>query len=389
MASLPLIPNMDWDFFTGAPMLQNQLIHGCFLEAERADRVAQGTPGPLPSPYQCRLNLHISGLDGLRMVLSESYHGHMVALAEEIRKSAKLLRDLADRSYVHHSRAPIVSNHLNVILPCFSKSLRDITTRYDDKTISRENRWRKMYNDMVEESGGLGPPQRFMMYNGFLFQLLFLLVRDRNYDPGQLEALRASILDLRQRRGLPAPVQSPTITSLSPVVPIRPVTIVPNQVIRPLPGPRQETQVVLVQLPRERAHWCEQVFSLPLSSRTDMGLPERSRALGPFVPEGGKTEVVARRTLVRRSFDKGRICVTFLENGAADDAAWVRVRVLGPGGVGQSFSYRGHHELCVHRDGNTLVLMRWSRSMRCARDWLLLGFVTWEGEFEQRAREER
>lgn len=317
-------------------------------------------------------------------MLSKSYHGHLVALTEEIRKSAKFLRDLADRGHVHHSRAPIVSNHLNVLLPCLSKSLRDITSRYDDKTISRELRWRKMYHDMVKESGGLGPPQRFMMYNDFLLQLLFLLVRDKNFDPGQLEALRAGILDLRERRGIPAPVQSPTITSVGPI------NVASNQLFRPGPGPSQEGQngVVLVPLPRERTHWCKQVFSLPLSSHTDMGLPDRSRALGPFMPEGDQMGVLARRTLVRRSFDNGRLCVTFLENGAANDAPWVAVRVCGPGGAGQSFSYRGHHELCVRRDSNTLVLMRWSRSARCARDWLVLGFVTWEGEFE-RARERK
>lgn len=320
------------------------------------------------SLFHTQLSVRTSDVDGLRTVLPGNFFGHLVALIEEIRKSAKLLRDLASRSQVHHSRAPIVSSHLCVVLPCLSKSLRDISQRYEDTTITREQRWRKIYHDMVKESGGLGPPQRFMMYNDFLLQLIYLLVRDTKYDPGQLEALRARILDLRQRRGIAlAPSQSTTITT----------NAVATQGHMGGPG-----TVIVVPLPSERVHWCEQVFSLPLSSRTDMGQSERSCALGPFVPEGGDPQhpVAARRTLLRRSFDGGRICVMFVENAAANGASWVAVRVLVPGGVGQVFSYRGHHELCVRRQGNALVLMRWSRSSRCARDWAVLCFVTWEGE---------
>ncbi len=44
-----------------------------------------------------------------------------------------------------------------------SRSLRDITTYIDDKTLSREVRWRKMYNKMTEEAGGLPLPQRFAL----------------------------------------------------------------------------------------------------------------------------------------------------------------------------------------------------------------------------------
>lgn len=320
------------------------------------------------SPFHTELSILASDLDGLRTVLPGNVLGHLVALIEEIHKSAKLIRDLASRSQVHNARAPIVSSHLGVLLPCLSKSLRDITQRYEDRTISRERRWRKMYHDMVEESGGLGPPQRFMVYNEFLLQLIYLLVRDTKYDPGQLEVLRARILDLRQRRGIALAPSQPTPITTN-------VVVTQGQV-------GGQGAIVVVPLPSERVHWCEQVFSLPLSSRTDLGQPERSRALGPFVPEGGDPQhpVVARRIFLRRSFDEGRMCVMFVENAAANGASWVMVRLLLPGGVGQIFSYRGHHELCVRRQGNALVLMRWSRSSRCAKDWAVLCFATWEGE---------
>lgn len=139
-------------------LVGTNLFRNCCQEAERADIVARG-------------------LDQLRAALSESFHSHLIALAEEIRSSSRLLRELANRSQVHIARVPIVANYLGVLLPCLSRTLRDITTHYDDKTLSREIRWRKMYNKMTEEAGGLPLPQRFVLYNTFLSLLSQLLTR--------------------------------------------------------------------------------------------------------------------------------------------------------------------------------------------------------------------
>ncbi|KUI66187.1 hypothetical protein VM1G_01514 [Cytospora mali] len=322
---------MDWEFLMGAPMPpKSQLLHGCFLEAERADRVARG-------------------LEALRSALKESYHGHMIAVIEEIRRSAAILRELADRSHVHVSRAPVVANHLNVVLPCMSKSLRDITGYYDDKTITRETRWRKMYHEMLEE-GGLPLPQRFMMYNHFLTLLLFLLTRDKNYDQAQLELLRARIMDLRQRRGIPAPVQAPVMDLV-----------------------RQESMVV--PLMRERPHWAEHVLNLPLVSRTDMKGDERSRAIGPFAPARDLILPDAAKVLLRRSFDNDRLCL-MIAISAVDGAPYIVLRVFDAGM--ELFCFRGVHEICVYRDGNNLKLKRWSHTSNCSKVWAVLSFITWE-----------
>jgi hypothetical protein len=132
------------------------LLQGCCREAERADLTALS-------------------LEGLRMALPVSFHGHMMAVTAEIQRCAIQLRDLTDRSQVHIARVPIVLDYLNIILPCLSKSLRDITMYIEDKTISREIRWRKMYNNMTEEAGGLALAARFMLYNNFLTLLKQLL----------------------------------------------------------------------------------------------------------------------------------------------------------------------------------------------------------------------
>lgn len=148
------------DFAVTVPSIpvEAHLLQGCCREAERAELTALG-------------------LDGLRAVLAETFHVHMVAVIDEIRRCAALLRDLADRSQVHITRVPIVLDYLNVVLPCLSKSLRDITSYIEDKTISREVRWRKMYNKMTEEASGLALPARFSLYNDFLTLLKQLLTR--------------------------------------------------------------------------------------------------------------------------------------------------------------------------------------------------------------------
>ena len=138
--------------------VQTHLLLSCCREADQADAVARG-------------------LDQLRVALSESFHSHLIALAEEIRSSSRLLRGLADRSQMHITRVPFMASYLNVVLPCLSRSLTDITAYYEDKTLSRETRWRKMYNKMTEEAGGLPLPQRFVLYNHFLSLLKQLLTR--------------------------------------------------------------------------------------------------------------------------------------------------------------------------------------------------------------------
>lgn len=338
----------------------------------------------------------------------------MVALIEEIRRSSQLLRELADHSRMHSSRAAIVVNHLNVILPCLSKTLRDITSYYEDKTMTRETRWRKMYHDMMKEAGGLCLHQRFLMYNHFLVLLVFLLVRDKNYDQGQLEIVRANILELRQRRGLPAPVQTP-ISPDHQQPPVRPPPPTRNYPYQPLPlllpqplppprprrPPRQDTMLVpasssvamvnhIPQLRQEPTHWAEHVFTLPLVSRTVMksravitssgggaaAAAGESKAYPPFVPSWDKNRPHARRTLMRRTFDGG-LCILFILS-AEEGAPLVVVKTWSKGT--EWYAYRGHHEICLWRDRNKMVLKRWSHSGHCAKHWAVLSFVTWEGE---------
>lgn len=132
------------------------LLNGCCHEAERAERVAVG-------------------LEGLRQALPETLHPHLTGLISEIYTTCHRLRDLADQSQVHMARVSVVTEYINILLPCLSRTLIDIEAHYSDKTISRDRRWRKMYFEMGNELPGTTLPARFIMYHQFV-QLLQLLL---------------------------------------------------------------------------------------------------------------------------------------------------------------------------------------------------------------------
>lgn len=134
------------------------LLKGCCLEAERSDSVWLR-------------------LEGLFIALPEANRRHLRPLIDEIRTSSLILRELADLSQVHQDRVPLVLDPLNTILPCMSRSLRDITTHYENRKLTKVNRWRTMFHEMTNEAGGLQLPQRFVVYNQYLTAIRDLLSR--------------------------------------------------------------------------------------------------------------------------------------------------------------------------------------------------------------------
>ncbi|KAK0730566.1 hypothetical protein B0H67DRAFT_39137 [Lasiosphaeris hirsuta] len=313
------------------PPVEIHLLQGCCREAERADLVALG-------------------LDQLRTALPEAFHGHLVALAEEIRGSSRLLRDLADRSQVHIDRVPIVLNYLNVVLPCLCRTLRDITTYYEDKTMSRETRWRKMYNKMTEEAGGLPLPQRFVLYNHFLSLLKQLLTRSPSFDLNTLDTLRTRLITLREQRGIPPP---------------------PLQV-----GPLVRQELMSLTVTQDpNTHWAEQIFSLPLPARTALKHLRPSKSYGPYYPWGHLNIAAESKILFRRPFDNDKISIVVFMS-SVDQSPYLLIRTIQGGNPW--FSLHGAHELCIGREGSALQLKRWSRTEQCSKLWAALYFLTWE-----------
>ncbi|KAL2122603.1 hypothetical protein VTJ04DRAFT_3058 [Mycothermus thermophilus] len=312
--------------------VETQLLIGCCREADEAELVSMS-------------------LDQLRMVLPESYHGHLIALIEEIRSSSRLLRSLADRSQMHMTRVPFLTNYLNVVLPCLSKSLKDIRGYYEDKTVSREMRWRRMYNKMTDEAGGLPLPQRFVLYNHFLMLLKLLLIRSPNFDLNALETLRSRIVKLREQRGIPAPTAPQ-----------------PGALVR-----QNLMSLALVQDPT--AHWAEQIFSVPLPSRTPLKHIKQSRSFGPYFPWGQLKLPQDSKVLFQRPFNNDNLSIlVFLSS--ADQCPYYLIRTMQNNTPW--YSMFGAHELRIEREGSALQLKRWSHSDQCSKLWAVLYFQTWE-----------
>lgn len=101
----------------------------------------------------------------------------LAATAAAISSAASLLRELADLAQVHMDRVPIVLDHLNVVLPCMSRTLRDVVAAYEDTRLSRSERWRQLWEHMMDEDDGLGLLGRFALYHQFLASLRDLLTR--------------------------------------------------------------------------------------------------------------------------------------------------------------------------------------------------------------------
>ncbi|KAJ8118936.1 hypothetical protein ONZ43_g3895 [Nemania bipapillata] len=213
-----------------------RMIEGCCYEAERVDRVG-------------------SCLQQLRLAITEQLHSHLSAVIEQLQGTSRLLRGLADKSQVYLPHVMI--DYLNVILPCLSRSLRDIMGYYEDKSMNKEHRWRAMYHGMSKELQGTTLPARFVMYNQFLQQLDFMLTRDPNFDVNAMEALRSRILQLREARHIDPPTPTPTDFARR------------NNA---LDFWGQETE----------SHWAEAIFTQPFPSRREFRNRGKSDIYGPL-----------------------------------------------------------------------------------------------------------
>jgi len=325
---------IDMDFGQDQPE-EYGLLAGCMREGQRAGFVAKR-------------------LDLLRNEVNESLHRHMLDTMEQIRNTSRLLIELFEKAYAHQHRIPVIVNYLYVLLPCVSRTLRDITTHYDNKALSKEIRWRTMYHEMTKEAGGIPMPARFAIYSNFITMLIQLLVRSKDFDMNALEAVQTSVLELRQKRGIPPP---------------------PLQAVSgPLVGPGMLVPMFGKERP-DTIHWAEDIFSRPLPCRTPLKHLRESRAYGPWrdprLPPNSKT-------LFKRSFDNNRLSIT-MAISSADDSPWVVVRQTFPNQVVYTMT-KGVHELCIERDGSALILKRWSQASQCAKMWAELYFITWEGK---------
>lgn len=135
---------------------------------------------------------------------------------------------------------------------------------------------------------------------------------------------------------------------------------------------------MLLPRPQDRnVHWAEQIFSLPLSSRTQYKHRYPSRSYGPYFPLGSVHTPPGVRILFKRSFDNDQMSITVFMN-PVNNAPYLQTRTLISNNLLPLYSLRGAHELCICREGSALQLRRWSRSEKCSKLWAVLSFQTWE-----------
>ncbi|EHK16854.1 uncharacterized protein TRIVIDRAFT_163085 [Trichoderma virens Gv29-8] len=311
-------------------LVDAHLLKGCCLEAERSDSVWLR-------------------LEGLFLAIPEPNRRHLRPLIDEIKTSSLILRELADLSQVHQDRVPLVLDPLNTILPCMSRSLRDITTHYENRKLTKVNRWRTMYHEMTNEAGGIQLPQRFVVYNHYLSAIRDLLSRSPNFDLNMMEAFRLQIMNLREARGIPPPpIQAGPLVRYGTMLPVD-----------------KESSV----------HWAEQIFSLPLPSRSPLKSVLPSESFGPHRPWGHLSIPTNSKVLFRRPIDDDKISLIAYADGR-DGSPYLLLRTFYMGGPW--FSVRGVHELCIQRENDCIQFKRWSRSENCSKLWATLRFQTWE-----------
>ncbi|KAI0205028.1 hypothetical protein F4808DRAFT_456765 [Astrocystis sublimbata] len=265
--------------------------------------------------------------------------------------TSRLLRDLADRSQLHLPQVPVIVDYLNVILPCLSLTLRDIMQYYEDKTKTKEIRWRTMWNDMSNELPGTTLPDRFLYYNQFLELLLYMLTRNPNFDMNAMEEIRLHILRLRDVRGI------------DPPSPIRPRLA------------RRDTALDFWGQ-EAYSHWAEAIFTQPMPSRREFRKRGSSDAYGPLYKLGFNPVSDNVKVLVKRSFDNDRVSVTmFLRE--ADQLPFVFIRMHTASETW--YNILPINVLTIERESSSvLYLAYWNAAERRKKAWASLSFLTWE-----------
>ncbi|KAK8045503.1 hypothetical protein PG993_005527, partial [Apiospora rasikravindrae] len=327
----------------------SSLLNGCCHEAERARIVGLS-------------------LDGLCLTLPEKFHGHLKGLIQQIHLCSQMLLTIADLSQLHITRVPVVTDYLNVILPCFSRSLRDITDYVNNRSLDKEHRWRKMYHCMGEELPGTPLPARFALYYAFLDMLKHLLTKSPEFDLNGLETLRLRIFQLREARGIPPP---------SPIH--------QDHIIR------QQKAMAFWEQETSSRGTIGQYAVVHLQDMPDELTPLSffSRAYGPFRRLGAIDMLSDVKTLAKRyaenlgpfftplsTFDDDTVSVTFFLQGL-EEIPTLMVRQIHSGEPWAAI--KGAHELCIKRDFDSrLTFTRWSVTERRIKPWAQLTFITWE-----------
>ncbi|TVY46216.1 hypothetical protein LOCC1_G002527 [Lachnellula occidentalis] len=317
-------------------------LFGCWQEAQRADKVAVF-------------------LLALRTALKPEYYENISAVLKEVESASRLLRDLYDLFPIYRTRVPVVIYYLNIILPTFQKTMRDMLIYIDNGELPARTQWTLM-SQRLSDQGGTTLAQRFAMYCEALVQTVRLLsrcgipfsslqrfgindwleiilttvsTRSPLYDPTSLELLRVRHMRLRKLQNIPGTHES------------------------------------------KHRHWAEKIFDDQLHSNTGLKHRRGSKCFGPPMVESMLGIPPGSTVLFKLPFDKNRLSVTLYLHADGADVTRILCRWVDPY-FNPLYSCYGVHELCVRRKGSSLQFQRWNHYIARSKIWMALFFKTWE-----------
>ncbi|PMD64065.1 uncharacterized protein K444DRAFT_641144 [Hyaloscypha bicolor E] len=305
-------------------------LFGCWREAERADRAAEG-------------------LLRLRTALDLEFYDQISAVLREVESTSRLLRDLYDLFPIYRSRVPIILYYLNVVLPSFQRTLKEMKVYLEHENLPPRAQWSLM-SDRLNQQGGMTLAARFVMYVELLVQLVRLLSRSPLYDPTSLELLRLRHLRLRSLQHISAP---------------------PGP-LQPHVAPAHPTEEAL-----ERRHWAEKIFDDQPHSTTGLRHRRESQCFGPVMVERRLGIASGSKALFKLPFEKNRVSVTIFLSPDGPDMTRLLCRWIDRYN-NPMYSCYGVQELCIRRKGSSLQFRRWSPARAHPTLWLVLFFKTWE-----------
>jgi len=290
---------------------------GCWREAQRADKA-------------------VVQLLRIRTVLDLEFREHITAVLREIESSSRLLRDLYDLFPIYRSRVPIVIYYLDIILPSFERTIKNMMVYIDNDAFPARTQWTLMV-ERLGDQGGMSLPTRFVI--------------SPLYDPTTLELLRMRHLRLRLLQGIPAP----------------PPPAIPHH------APTQPTEADL----EKRRHWAEKIFDDQPHSTTGLRHRRESKCFGPPMVDIKLGITSGSRVLFKLPFDKNRLSVMLYLQPDGPNMTRLLCRWLDPYMNPLTACY-GVHELCIRRKGSSLQFHRWSINTMNPKLWMALFFKTWE-----------
>jgi hypothetical protein len=136
----------------------------CWAEANRADNIAAAL-------YRIQSEIDI-------LLVNE-----VADVTRQIQLSSKLLRDLYDLSQIYSERGDYLLCYIDVVLPCFRRTLQDIWLHIQNYPVYTFERIWVDIDEYFQRQGDISLRQRFTLYNDFLVRLNWFLSRSEASSP--------------------------------------------------------------------------------------------------------------------------------------------------------------------------------------------------------------